>query len=413
MVDPLSRRLRLRHSDLRGMARLATDGTTGLTNLVEAVHARIARMPGLGEPHPRERTRGMTGLVYGAIRSGARAVGGGIDSLLNAFGPSVADEQVNPQRDALLAVLNGVLGDHLAATANPLAIPMAFRHSGQPLVLESKVLSSRHPKAGGRLLVLLHGLCMTDLQWQRNGHDHGAALARDLGFTPIYLQYNSGLHISVNGQALAGLMEQLLAQWPHRVDRLVMLGHSMGGLVARSALHSAQQAGQRWPGRLDDLVFLGTPHHGAPLERAGHVVDILLGATPFTAPFARLGKLRSAGITDLRHGSLVDADWSGRDHFARGEHPQPIPLPATVRCHAAAASLGRHEKTLTNRVLGDGLVPLRSALGRHHDPARALNIPKDRQWIGHDMGHLDLLNHPAVYAQLRHWLGGIHPARRP
>jgi hypothetical protein len=178
----------------------------------------------------------------------------------------------------------------------------------------------------------------------------------------------------------------------------------MGGLLARSALHSAQRSGQAWPGRLDDLVFLGTPHQGAPLERAGHGVDILIGAAPYAAPFARLGKLRSAGITDLRHGILVDADWAGRDRFARGEHPQPVPLPTTVRCHAAAASLGQHEGTLKSRLLGDGLVRLRSALGRHRNPARALAFTEGRQWIGHGMGHLDLLDHPAVYARLRQWL---------
>ena len=404
-VDPLKRRPRLRHADLRGAVRLATDATAGLTDLVEAVHARIARIPGLGAPRPGERTGGVTGLVYQSIRGITRVVGGSVDTLLGVLAPALADGDADPQREAIVAALNGVLGDHLEATANPLATPMAFRHAGRPLVLERSALSSALPDANGRLLVLLHGLCMSDLQWQRNGHDHGAALARDLGFTPVYLHYNSGLHISTNGHALARLMEQLLAQWPHPVERLVVLGHSMGGLLARSALHSAQRAGQRWPGRLDDLVFLGTPHHGAPLERAGHGVDTVLGAAPYAAPFARLGKLRSAGITDLRHGSLIDADWAGRDRFARGEHPQPVPLPATVRCHAAAASLGQHEGTLKNRLLGDGLVPLRSALGRHRDPARALAFAEGRQWIGHGMGHLDLLDHPAVYARLRQWLG--------
>ena len=255
---------------------------------------------------------------------------------------------------------------------------------------------------------------MSDLQWMRRGHDHGAALARDLGYTPVYLHYNSGLHISINGHALANLLERLIEQWPAPLDRFVLLGHSMGGLLARSALHYGAQAGHRWPSRLDDLVFLATPHQGAPLERAGNWVDILLGATPYAAPLARLGKLRSAGITDLRHGCLVDEDWVGRDRFAPGpaaRHPLPLP-DAQVRCSRSRYFRGREDGDLKDRLLGDGLVPLASALGRHADPDRSLRIAEDRQWIGYGMNHLDLLGDAGVYARLRQWLAGPGPRRR-
>jgi hypothetical protein len=47
-------------------------------------------------------------------------------------------------------------------------------------------------------------------------------------------------------------------------------------------------------------------------------VDLILGVSAYTAPLARLGKIRSAGITDLRYGNLVDEDWAGRDRFAGG-----------------------------------------------------------------------------------------------
>ena len=120
---------------------------------------------------------------------------------------------------------------------------------------------------------------------------------------------------------------------------------------------------------------------------------------------ARLGQVRSAGITDLRHGNLVDGDWVGRDRFARGaDRRQPLPLPATARCYAAAASTGQQSGDLKGRLLGDGLVPLHSALGRHPDPARALAFAQDRQWIGLGMNHMDLLSRPEVYARLRQWL---------
>ena len=403
----------LQASDLRGAARLATDATAGLTNLVEAMHERIARIPGFGKQTLDGRTSGITGLVYKTIRGATRVAGGSIEALLGlltpALSPAADNDGPSPEREAILAALNGVLGDYLAATANPLATAMAFRHEGQALELERTAIAARLPEAGPRLLVLLHGLCRNDLQWSREDHDHGATLARELGFTPVYLHYNSGLHVSINGHALAQQMERLLDQWPVPVERLVLLGHSMGGLLARSALHYAMQAGQRWPARVNDLVCLGTPHHGAPLERAGHWVDIVLGATPYAAPFARLGKLRSAGITDLRHGNLVDEDWVGRDRFARGtDRRQHVPLPDHIRCHAVAASIGQQGGDLKGRLLanglGDGLVPLDSALGRHKNPARTLAFAEHRQWVGYGMNHLDLLNRTEVYAQLRQWL---------
>jgi pimeloyl-ACP methyl ester carboxylesterase len=399
----------LRPSDLRGALRLATDATTGLTDLVEALHERIARIPGRSAPAPDGRTGGIAGLVYKTIRGVTRVVGGSLDGLLALLAPALGPQDTSPEREAIVAALNGVLGDYLAASDNPLATKMALRSGGRPLPLDPAELAARLPNAGGKVLVLLHGLCMSDVQWSRatgtRSHDHGAALARELGFTPLYLLYNSGLHVSINGHALAQLLERQLDAWPHEVERVVLLGHSMGGLLARSAMHYATQAGMQWPARVSDLVFLGTPHHGAPLERAGHWVDIVLGATPYAAPFARLGKVRSAGITDLRHGNLLDEDWVGRDRFARGaDRRQPLPLPDGVRCFAAAACLGAQGDDVKSRLLGDGLVPLASALGRHADPLRTLGFAEDRQWVGYGMNHIDLLGRVEVFEKLKQWL---------
>lgn len=395
----------LRGSDLRGVARLATDATAGLADLVEAMHERIARVPGLPGARLEGRTRGITGLVYKSIRGVTRVVGGSIESLLGLLAPALGPDDPVPEREALIAALNGVLGDYLAATANPLATPMALRRDGRALALEPGALAGRLPDAGRRPLVLIHGLCMNDLQWTRGGHDHGAALAAALGFTPVYLHYNSGLHVSINGRALARLLESLVEQWPGPVERLALLGHSMGGLLARSAVHHGLQARHRWTARLTDMVFLGTPHHGAPLERAGHRLDIVLGATPYAAPLARLGRVRSAGITDLHHGNLLDEDWVGRDRFARrADRRQPVPLPAAVRCFAVAGSIGQRSGDLKERLLGDGLVPLDSALGRHPDPSRSLDFPPGRQWTGQGINHLDLLASEQVGVQVQRWM---------
>jgi pimeloyl-ACP methyl ester carboxylesterase len=208
---------------------------------------------------------------------------------------------------------------------------------------------------------------------------------------------------------LAELLEALIAAWPVRVEGLVLIGHSTGGLVARSAHHCATAAGHVWPAVLRAMVFLGTPHHGAPLERGGHWVDVLLGATPYTAPFSQLGRVRSAGITDLRHGNVREEDWRGRDRFARAHDPrEPLPLPAGVDCYAVAATTMRKRDKESGPLGGDGLVPVVSALGRHRDPRFALAFAPSCQWIVYGTGHLELLSSAAVYAQVRDWL---RPAR--
>lgn len=402
----------LQAGDLRGAVRLATEAVTGIASVVEAMHAGIARpfrLPGLAGAAPDEpRTGGIAGLVYGTVRGITRGVGGGTEALLGWLEPVRAEPEphlpARPERERVVAALNGVLGDHLAASANPLAIAMRFRRAGQPLPLDPQALRSRLADATPKLLVLLHGLCMNDLQWQRAGHDHGEALARDLGYTPIYLHYNTGLGVPTNGQMLALLMERLLGAWPAPVERLVMIGHSMGGLVARSAIHhDALMAGGglRWSARVDDLVCLGTPHQGAPLEQAGHGLEMLLGAIPFAAPLARLGRVRSAGINDLRLGHIVHAPPS-REGLLRRAH---VGLPSGPRCHAVAASLGPSTGSLKTRLLGDGLVPVTSALGLHRDPHRRLVFAEDRQAVVGNTSHLDLLSSAEVYERLRHWLG--------
>jgi hypothetical protein len=401
----MTRGARIHHSDLRSAVRLATAATAGLTDVVEAMHARIARLPGMRAPKIEGRTSGITGLVYKSVRGATHVVGGSIDSLLGWLAPARGPVDPDPQREAIIAVLNGVLGDYLAATANALATQMTLRRDGCSLPMDSAALRASLPDASCDVLVMIHGLCMNDLQWTRDGRNHGIALGRALGFTPVFLQYNSGLHVSTNGRALAAQLEQLVDRWPQPVRRLALIGHSMGGLLARSALHYGTQSGQRWPGRLTDMVFLGTPHHGAPLERAGSWVDVLLGAAPYAAPLARLGQVRSAGITDLRHGNLLDEDWFGNRRF--GRHPdrrRPVPLPGDVRSYAVAASVGKRDGDFKDRLLGDGLVPLDSALGRHRHPARRLAFPKERQWIGYGINHLDLLSDRHVFAQLLRWL---------
>jgi pimeloyl-ACP methyl ester carboxylesterase len=200
-------------------------------------------------------------------------------------------------------------------------------------------------------------------------------------------------------------LETLVRLWPVPLTELVLIGHSMGGLVARSACHYGALARHEWPRRVDKLVFLGTPHHGAPLERGGNWVDALLGVSKYSAPLARIGKIRSAGITDLRFGNLVDEDWQRSDRFARsGDRRVAVPLPQGVACYAIAATMAKKAGDLPGRLLGDGIVPLASALGRHANPRLVLQFDASRQWVAHGTSHLDLLSRTEVYAQIKRWL---------
>jgi pimeloyl-ACP methyl ester carboxylesterase len=250
------------------------------------------------------------------------------------------------------------------------------------------------------LLILAHGLCMDDLAWSRDGHDHGAALARDFGATPLYLRYNSGRSIADNGRAFAAMLDDLFHAWPVPIRELTIVGHSMGGLLMRSAYHYGAQANHAWLPVLKHVVFLGTPHHGAPLERAGNLVDRALGVSPYTAPLARVGLIRSAAIQDLRYGTILD-------EHGRIRRAPPVPLPDSVAYLAVAATKQTQPARALVDLQGDGIVPVRSALVQHRDTALSLSIPDEHRHIAYGLNHFDLLSSRTVYERVAGWLDGI------
>ncbi len=400
----------LRASDLRAATLLASEATTAVISLTEGVHRAVWRTLGVPGGSGKTQTRGLTGFVFERITGISQWVGRGVISAVNRLEPLLAqlDAQKTEtyERAAVIAALNGVMGDRLQASANPLATQMSLR-------LHGRVLSATAPpqasEVTGKLLIVIHGLCMNDLQWTSQAEggsvNHATAIDAALGYTPVYLRYNSGLHVSQNGHELARQLEALLAYWPVHVTCLSLLAHSMGGLVARSAVASANQAGLAWPKHLKHLVFLGTPHHGAPLERAGNWIDVLLGSTPYSRPFAKLGQLRSAGVTDLRYGHVLDADWQGHDRFRRKPDTRtPLPLPDGVACFAVAATLAAKRSAVADRLVGDGLVPLHSALGHHENADRQLHFASAQQLIVYRTSHMQLLSSPLVTQQLLKWL---------
>ena len=399
-------------SDIQGLAQLATQGVLGVAGLAETVQGNVykavaASLPGGAKFIDKTpgssgiKPLGITGLVYGGVKGIARLAGGTVNAVLARAAPLLPKPASAPAREAVLAAINGVLGDKLLDTANPLTITMSLRHEGQSLVLDKTFLGQRLSHATGKVLVLAHGLCMNDLQW---GSGHASALA-EKGYTPIYLHYNTGLHTSINGAQFAALLEQLLQAWPQPLESLTLLVHSMGGLVARSAVAQAQAAGYQWRSKLKNIVFLGTPHHGAPLERLGNWVDVLLGSNLVTRPFAKIGQARSSGITDLRYGCVQSADWEGLDRFVRSPDSRtPLPFPEGVNCFTVAASTSDKLGDFKDWLLGDSLVPVRSALGQHDEPQHCLAFAPNHQLVLPGMNHMELLTRPEVTAQLLLWL---------
>lgn len=335
--------------DAHGVARLAIDGVMGITDIVEQLHAAIGSAAAPIGPSAPVPTGGIAGFVYRRVRDVTRGVGWSIDT---AFWPFKGALRVQiREREHLRAALNGVLGDRLAKAGNPLAIRMR--------------LAADDAAPTGRIAVFVHGLCMHDGQWQRGPGSMDAAV-RALGYSPVYLRYNSGLAVSDNGEAFSGHLDQLVASWPRRVTRLAIVGHSMGGLVARHACVHAQEDARPWLRRLRTLVFLGTPHLGSQLERTGTSMDFALNMSPYSAPFARLGGMRSRGIRDL-----------GKDSSA-------LPLPSGVACLAVAGRLTR---------ASDGLVTLESALG--------LPLRPEQQYVIDGAGHIALMDHGEAVAVVR------------
>jgi pimeloyl-ACP methyl ester carboxylesterase len=379
----------LRATDLRQLARLATDATRGVTSLSEGVHQAVWRTLGAPRGDSPTQTRGLTGFVYGRIYQITALVGKSVDLALMALQPLFESTERaaegSPQREAVIAALNGVMGDRLAASKNPFATPMTIRFRGAAIDAETMPAKK---KVNGKLLLMIHGLCMNDLQWtvEHDGRttNHGETVAAACDLTPIYLRYNTGLPIAENGRLLSQQLDALVADWPVAITEINILAHSMGGLVARYACEAGQASKSSWRGLVKKIIFLGTPHHGAPLERAGNWIDLILGATPYSAPFMKMTKLRSIGITDLRHG-------------------QSMPLPKSMRCYAIAGTVATNA-TMQNKLIGDGLVPLDSALGKHQDASKQLAFPKTRQMIAYETNHMALLHSEGVAGQLVKWL---------
>ena len=428
---------------LQGGANLVFDSVDEVTHIAEGMYRNIAAFSWPLGKAPEGPAPGIAGFVYSSIRKVNNITRHATGWALGGLSPSLDRTLLpGPHREAAISALNGVCGDHLARSGNALAIPMRLRvfippsitgeessSEGIPAEIRTaertsfanlfevekrpveiyprpEALAEKSFSPGRRLLILVHGLSMNDREWTSNQRNHAQALAEKYGYTPVYVLYNSGRNISTNGRELCQQLTGLLDKWPAPVDSITFIGFSMGGLLTRSAMQIAQDDGHAWLGKVDKAAYVGTPHHGAVMERGGFWLQKSLTYSPYTVPLSALGRIRSDGITDLRHGNVCDADWQHHDeHEDHADRRQPVPLADGVKHYAIAATLSGGPGERLGKLLGDGLVHPSSATGRHKHQDFNLAFPTGHTKIIYGLGHLAMLHDARVLEQLSEWLG--------
>jgi pimeloyl-ACP methyl ester carboxylesterase len=361
---------------LRGLAltHIALRGAGELTRLVAETHATISKAP---LPWNRE---GMAEARQAPFPY--RLIAQGFFYLARLAQGVIAPHGTLPatgNRGRLFySALNGVCGDKLEAWNSPLAQRMQLCDE------HGRVLPGDWGQDAKGVVIFIHGLCLSEREWQTPAH---AAFVQDLRQRKqavAWLRYNSGRHIHQNGRSLSELLER---RFGNAKSPLTLVGHSMGGLLIRSAAHTASTENSQWLARLKHAAYLAAPHQGAPLERLGNGLNNMLGFTPYSRPFMRLGNIRSNGIRDLHNGRLsIDT-----------ANP---PLAAGVRHLMVAGEL----EDVLGQLLGDGMVPLSSALG-------PVDIPEGVHVTRRELpalGHMAVLKDERVYKALQDWLESRH-----
>lgn len=402
---------------LLGLPPLIGAAVAATATLVERLHTRVAGR--VLDPPARLVPGGalvrcahnaVAGTVYAAIRTTAYGVGRAGGAAAAAVFPFTISGAARRRLLHGVGILNGLYGDRLGRRHTPLDLGMALHHADDFDPWSPATLTRQAPLLTNRICVFVHGVCCTEQAWrlfagpERGDPPMSARLCADLGLTPFYARYNSGRHISANGRRLAAVLGDLVAAYPRPVEEIVLVGHSMGGLVVRSAVYYAQVQGEPWLHPLRRIICLGAPHRGAPLEQVAHGLSSLLGAIPVAGALAVAAVLnsRSAVLKDLRFGSTRDEEWQGQTPDARLQNRRLVPPAEQVSRLFVASTIARDPAHWTGRLLGDLLVRPASAAGADH-PAG----PQDRAHTLGNLHHLALLNHPAVYALLHSHLAAL------
>lgn len=392
-------------SELQGLNHLLVDATIGVTDLVEAMHKQIVHPTLLPSTGIQNLITKIANIAFKNFRWSTLFVGKTLDKTLGLLSPALGNLKSSDKKEFILSILNGVIGDYLAEKENPLEIEMHFVNQSKKITIDAKSIEKSYSNISSKIILMVHGSCMNANLWTRKNHNHGEFLAKETNKTLIYLNYNSGKHVSTNGKEFNKLLEEVTKNWPVPVEEITFINHSMGGLVTRSALYYGEQAQKNWTKLTKKIVFLGTPHHGSHIERKGNYLDLILESVPYAKPFAKLGKIRSAGVTDLRYGNLVDEDWQDKNRFElKKDHRKHIPLSENIEFYSIAAVFGKEKSYLKNRFFGDSLVSIKSALGKHKNPDKNLNFKKENTFTVYQTNHSDLLSNPKISEILKKWL---------
>jgi pimeloyl-ACP methyl ester carboxylesterase len=403
----------MRREEVTALGDLAGEAAAGIAGQVRDVHVGVARrvfgslrvLGGAVEP-VRLIHDGVSTGAYAAARTltGALVRGGAAAYSLTRSDDDPSILESPPGRMAVGAI-NGLWGDRLNRRRSALETPMGVRRGGRDVALDAASLAHAFPEATPKLVVFIHGLCETEEAWRLGAGrsvPYGDRLGAELGYTPVYVRYNSGLHISVNGRRLARLLDELTGNWPVEIAEIALIGHSMGGLVARGACHYAAESS--WRARVRHVVSLGSPHKGAPLELAANAACHAASRLPEAKPFAAPIRVRAVGVKDLGYGYVVDEDWLGHDPDAFWTNTRTeVPFLESANHYFVSATLTRDPNAPLGRLIGDLLV-LRKSAWSHEGRGERLQFPVDRYTHVGGANHFDLLNHPAVYGQLHRWL---------
>jgi pimeloyl-ACP methyl ester carboxylesterase len=405
-------------AEMQAIGRLAGDALAAGGTLIEQTHSGIAQRAFGYTPASapvRVLHDGISRTIYGGVRGALRGASVAASSLA-ARGASAGGQPLSsyPRAALGLGALNGIYGDYVARQAAALSFEMEIRRHGLAVEPMPEQVRTAFPDATSRLAVFVHGLCETDEAWRlgtgrAERRTYGERLQDELSYTPVHVRYNTGLHISDNGRALARLLGDLTRCWPVSVEEIVLVGHSMGGLVARSACHYGERDGMRFTDQIRHVFCLGTPHLGADLEKGTNALAWALGKLPETRAVGQFLNARSVGIKDLRYGACVEEDWSGcdPDEFLR-DRCQEVPFLTDAAYYFIGATLS---PAPLGRLIGDLLVRSPSSSGRGTGRGRRIPFEVDNGYELVGVNHLQLLSHPAVYNQLRTWI--TRAPRRP
>jgi pimeloyl-ACP methyl ester carboxylesterase len=413
----------VREGEIRALGEIAGRSLARPTALARDVHGAVTRrvfgalgplaLPAraLHDPISSASYRTIAAALRAPLAAAGRALGRGTSRSAASLAESGASALA-------LGAANGLFGDRLARDHPDLSVPLGFWRAGREVRLDEAGIAAAFGDATPRLAVFVHGLCETEAAWRApypggpQRPTYGDRLQAALGFTPVFVRYNTGLHVSDNGRTLAARLDQVVASWPIEVERIALIGHSMGGLVARSACHYGALEHRAWTSRVSHVICLGTPHLGAPLEKAANVAAWPLARLPETRPFADFFlNGRSAGIKDLRFGSCLEEDWCDcdPDEFLRDRCNECPFLDSAIYCFVAATLSSNPAGA--GGLVGDLLVTYRSASGE----GRRRRIPFNAEHGSHIPGldHLRLLNHPVVYERIGEWLSQESLRRTP